>query len=338
MRLAAGALFTINTFIMVRRFTNFFSILVLLPLVAGVSALQGCALLSRGQMKAVESFTASGDSLSRYPGGFFEEMAGLRAARGLYFSASLSDGALRVEEINAIYAGKMKDLQLAKKANLSWEILGKYQNALRVLAGAARWQDAGREFRSLGRSVDSLVKEFNSLEIADAVLPMGIGKAAGRLVGYSSQLLIRRAQTRAVKGFVKEGDTLVSAVVASLVQVLKSPAVTALIENEKQGLEQNYISYLKSYGAANSNLSRSPLAYNDDKEYLALKERVEKLTYIRGGIISAANRMAKAHKKIAEEFTKKRKVDELYRELQDFEKEVKTLRKEIFAITKNWPY
>jgi len=323
---------------MVRRFTNFFSILVLIPFVIGIFFLQGCASLSRGQMKAVESFTASGDSLSRYPGGFFEEMARLRAARGLYFSASLSDATLRVGEINAIYAGLVKDVQLANKANLSWEILGKYRSALKVLAGAARWQDAGREFRSLGRSVDSLVKRFNSLEIADAILPMGIGKAAGRLVGYSSELLIKRAQTRAVKNFVKEGDTLVSAVVASLVETLKSPAVTALIENEKRALEQNYISYLKSFGSADSNLSKPPSAYNDDKDYLALKERVEKLTYLRGGVISAANRLAKAHKKIAEEFTKRKKVDELYQELQDFEKEVKVLRSGITTITKDWPY
>ncbi len=288
---------------------------------AFILLLFGCASLSRGQLAAVKSFTASCDSLDRYPGAFFEEMAQIRAARGLYFSASLGDAQNRVGELNSIYDGLVKDQQLAGKANLSWEILVSYQRALKILAGAARWEDASREFRTMGRKLDSLVYRYNRSDFAKNLLPTGIGRTAGRAAGITAMIFIKRAQTRAVKRFVEQGDVLVSGVVFELVQALKNPQVTFLIENERKGLDINYISYLRQNGShANS--------YEDDKYFLSLKERAEKLTYIRGGIISSANKQAKAHNKLAAEFKKRKKVGELFNELLEFEKEVSALSKE----------
>ncbi|MHC1779058.1 MAG: hypothetical protein AB9922_02340 [Bacteroidales bacterium] len=281
----------------------------------------GCASLSRGQLAAVKSFTASCDSLERYPGAFFDELAQIRAARGLYFSASLGDAQNRVGELNSIYDGLVKDQHLAGKANLSWEILSSYQRALKILAGAARWEDASREFRTMGRKLDSLVYRYNRSDFTKNLLPTGIGKTAGRVAGITAMVFIKRAQSRAVKKFVVQGDALVSGVVFELVQALKNPQVTLLIENEREGLDINYISYLRKTGTHANSLQ-------DDKYFLSLKERTEKLTYIRGGIISSANRLAKAHNKLAAEFTKRKKVSELFTELLEFEKEVSALNKD----------
>jgi len=283
--------------------------------------LYGCASLSRGQLAAVKSFTASCDSMERFPAVFFDELAQIRAARGLYFSASLGDAQNRVDELNSIFDGLVKDQQLAGKANLSWAILVSYQRALKILAGAARWEDASREFRTMGRRLDSLVYRYNRSDFTKNLLPTGIGKTAGRAAGITAMVFIKRAQTRAVKRFVAQGDQLVSGVVFELVQALKNPQVTLLIENEKKGLDINYISYLRKNGTHANSLQ-------DDKYFLSLKERTEKLTYIRGGIISSANRLAKAHNKMAAEFTKRKRVSELFAELLEFEKEVSALSTE----------
>ncbi len=283
--------------------------------------LYGCASLSRGQLAAVKSFTDSCDSLDKYPGAFFEEMAQIRAARGLYFSASLGDAQNRLLELNSIYDGLVKDKQLAGKANLSWEILNSYQRALKILAGAARWEDASREFRTVGRKLDSLIYRYNRSDFTKNLLPTGIGRTAGRAAGITAMIFIKRAQSRAIKKFVAQGDALVSGVVFELVQALKNPQVTFLIENERKGLDINYISYLRKSGTHANSL-------NDDKYFLSLKERTEKLTYIRGGIISSANRLAKAHNRLAIEFTRRKKVGELFTELLEFEKEVSALTKD----------
>lgn len=217
---------------------NFFVFLALLML-------SSCASLSKGQIKAIDSFTASCDSFSKHPTLFFEEMAQIRAERAFWYSSSLSDPELRVAELNSVYEAYVKDMSLAKKAGVSVEILLTYKRALKVLSGKARWEDAGREFRSLGRTLDSLVRKFNDLGFVEA-LPLGIGKSAGRVAGYTAEVLNKRAQAKSVRGFVIQGDTLVRAVTEVLCEVLASPSVNLLIENEKRGVEQNYITYLKA--------------------------------------------------------------------------------------------
>lgn len=291
-------------------------------------SLSSCASLSKGQIKAIDSFTASCDSFSKHPTLLFEEMANIRAERALWYSSSLSDPQLRVEELNSVYGAYIKDMSLAKKAGVSVEILLTYKRALKVLAGKARWEDAGREFRSLGRTLDSLVRKFNELEIVDA-LPLGIGKSAGRVAGYTAEVLNKRAQAKSVKGFVIQGDTLVKAVTEVLCEILASPSVNLLIENEKRGVEQNYISYLKASSPSTAN---DGYGYIHDKRYIELKGRAEGLTSRKAGIITAVKHLARAHTKLTTELQKGKQVADFWEEILEFNKEVEALEKGLKSI------
>ncbi|HCT94525.1 MAG: hypothetical protein A2X19_06630 [Bacteroidetes bacterium GWE2_39_28] len=229
----------------VLKVTNWVIVFLSLFVILSLFGTAGCASLSKDQIKAIDTYTASCDSFSKHPTLLFEEIAQIRAERAFWYSSSLSDPELRVSELNSVYGAYVKDMSLAKKAGVSVEILLTYKRALKVLAGKARWEDAGREFRSLGRTLDSLVRKFNDLGFVEA-LPLGIGKSAGRVVGYTAEVLNKRAQAKSVRGFVIQGDTLVNAVTEVLCEVLASPSVNLLIENEKRGVEQNYITYLKA--------------------------------------------------------------------------------------------
>ena len=308
---------------------NFFVFLALLML-------GGCASLSKGQIKAIDSFTASCDSFSKHPTLLFEEMASIRAERSLWYSSSLSDPELRVEELNSVYDAYVKDMSLAKKAGVSVEILLTYKRALKVLAGKARWEDAGREFRSLGRTLDSLVRKFNDLELVDA-LPLGIGKSAGRIVGYTAEVLNKRAQAKSVRGFVIHGDTLVKAITEVLYGVLASPSVNLLLENEKRGVEQNYISYLRAskpdpFNTFNIKLTPVGEAFQSDKRYFELKRRAEGLTSRKAGIITSVKHLARAHTKLTTELQKGKEVVDFWEEILEFNKEVEALEKGLKSI------
>jgi hypothetical protein len=274
---------------------------------------QGCASLSKSQIKAMDSFSISSEEFTQYPGLLFKEMAEIRMGRGLFFASSLSNPELRVEELTALLAGLANDTSLAEKTDLSMEILGKYQRALKILAGSARWQDVGVEFRSLGRNIDSLIERYNSLEIAES-LPLGVGKLAGRVVGTVAESINKRNQLNAVKGFVSAADTLVTSLVSDLSAILSSPAVMALIQNEDRGLDLNYISYVKA-------------GLSDDRGYLELRRRVEALKKMRANTVTAAKRLANSHSKIVAGLADKKKIDEVFEELLALEREVLTLRK-----------
>lgn len=333
-----------------------FRIFVLLSLLY----LGGCASLSKGQIKAVESFTASCDSFSKHPALLFDDIAHIRAERSFWYSASLSTPELRVDELNSMYAAYVKDNSLAKKVDASVEILLTYKRALKILAGNARWEDAGREFRSLGRTLDSLVLKFNQLQLTDA-LPLGVGKSAGRVAGYMVEINKRHSQARAVRAFVIQADTIVGIVAGVLCDLLTSPSVNLLIENEIRGVEQNYISYLKA-SAINHSFTFKPILsdtlksnssdafkpnssdvfklkisligdpFQSDKRYFELKGRAESLTKRKASTITALRHLARAHKKLSSELQKGKQVADFWAELLKFNNEIDALRRNLKAI------
>jgi len=268
-------------------------------------------------MGTIQSFSNSCDSFAKYPNILFSEMAKIRAGRGCFYAASLSDPQLRIKELNSLSKALAADLELAKKMDISLEILVSYQRALKSLSHTDRYNNTGREFRSLGRNLDSLINRYNLMDISDP-LPIGVGKALGRVVGYGAELWVRSAQTKAVREYVITGDSLVGAVSGGIVKILASEYVDELIENESNGLDANYLSYLKS--------SSSGRDFSGDREYIMLLDRVNKLSVIRSGSVAAAKALARAHGKIATEVVKHKKIKELYPEIERLDDELNALR------------
>lgn len=305
-----------------------------LVFIVGGASLSGCASLSKSQMISIQSFSSSCDNFARYPSALFVEMAKIRAERGCYYAASLSDPLLRIKELNSLNKALASDLALAKKMDISFEILDTYQRALKSLSHTDRYNNTGREFRSLGRNLDSLINRYNLIDISDP-LPLGIGKAVGKIVGYGAELYMRNAQTKAVREYVIAGDSLVGAVSESIVGILSSKSVADLIENEAKGLEANYLSYLRSDEGGGNSGGRDISGGRDfsgDREYLLLLGRVDALAKMRSGTVSAAKALAKAHNKIATEVVKRKKLKQLYLEIEELNDELSALRSSIEEI------
>ncbi len=286
----------------------------------------GCASLSNGQLSAVKSFSNSCDSFARYPSKLFVELSDIRKERGFFYAATFDSPDNRIAELNAITDAHTKELAIAKKCDVATELLFKYQRGLKRLCSDSRWEESGRVVRQTGRGIDSLIKKFNSLEITKAI-PMGIGKSLGKAVGYGTELFKKRAQSRAVKRYVKEGDTLVKVLVAGIAEILSSSDIMELIKNEQVGVEQNYRAYLISGKGRGWEMM-------SDKEYSELRLRALSLSKSRALISSSIKRLGNAHAKIASEMQKKRRIKELYKELEEFESEVKSLKKFIDGYSK----
>jgi hypothetical protein len=302
---------------------NYVGVAMVIAALAVLMLLGSCATLSREQIGAVEKFGNNCDSFKRYPSLLFEEIAEIRMERGLLYAATLQDPENRVEELEAIHDTYRQDLTLATKTDKSLEILRTYSKALRVLIGKGRWQSRGREFRSLGRALDSLVQQANKLQLFREELPEGVGKSAGVIAAYGAEHLMRNKQLRLTRKFIAESDTLVAVLSSQLVEVLRMPHVSAVIENEKTGVRTNYTNFLRAGSAA------SPAVTTEqDREFLELYERARRLTYSRGYIISATNRLAKAHKAIVLSMEKGKSAEELYDSLLAFADAISKIEKE----------
>lgn len=327
----------------------------LLVVVLSISA---CATLSKEQIKSVEKFSNACDSFNRYPSLLFTEIAQIRFERGLFYAASLNDPANKIAELNSISKAFDTDMKLATKYDASLKILKSYSHALKVLTADGRWKSRGVEFRSLGRALDSLIIETNKLNIFQETLPVGIAKSAAKIVAYGAETLVKNKQQKLTRSFVSQADTLVQALVEGLVQTLRDPNVSTLIENEKTGLPQNYKSFLMSNSttfpiststfpistSSHSNNIVSPttenrsvtLPFNSldyDRKYLQLKERCDKLTYSRGYITSAANRLAKTHKELAQSMHNKKRVGVVFEQLSKLIEDLDMLQKQFNLVT-----
>jgi len=279
---------------------------------------QSCASLSRSQLKSVNEFAAACDSLSAYPSLISSEMAEIRKERGIWYAVTLENPVLRHSELNATYAITKNSASSSAGLDASLKILQKYSRALSSLSHDNRVADPGREFRSAGRALDSLIGSFNSYRITRP-LPLGITATAGKIVGYGAELSAHNARTKALREFISEGDTLISVLSDNLAEILSGSEIKALIQNEREGLQSNYLAFLK--------MTRPYENISEDRRYINLLERAGSLEEIRRSSVSAVKSLRRAHSKMAAEIMRKKSFTEARLQIDEFITEVRSLSK-----------
>lgn len=283
-----------------------------------VPVAQSCASLSRSQLKSVNEFAAACDSLSAYPSLISSEMAEIRKERGIWYAVTLENPVLRHSELNATYAITKNSASSSAGLDASLKILQKYSRALSSLSHDNRVADPGREFRSAGRALDSLIGSFNSYRISRP-LPLGITATAGKIVGYGAELSAHNARTKALREFISEGDTLISVLSDNLAEILSGSEIKALIQNEREGLHSNYLAFLK--------MTRPYENISEDRRYINLLERAGSLEEIRRSSVSAVKSLRRAHSKMAAEIMRKKSFTEARLQIDEFITEVRSLSK-----------
>lgn len=279
---------------------------VVIVLVAG---LESCSVLSQTQLDRIENLALNADSVVSAPSAIFSTLSEVRLERGLFYAASFSSPEARFEEIQALAESSIEEKKRAEKADVYVGILNSYFRALRSIANEERWRGVGREFRSLGRGVDSLIVESNELFGKDT--PVGIAKVAGKTFGYFAENINKFRQTKYVKEFVALGDSLVAECTDSLASILKSKSLIELIENESAGLEANYKAYI--YAMIEGGY---PPQVSNDKEYVLLVEKMSSVKQIRNKAVAALRSVKNGHHKLLLELGKEDLEKEVFEDFQ----------------------
>ena len=269
-----------------------------------------CAVLTKSQLELATKLTVASDTVVATPKAIFDELTTVRLERGLYYAASLTSATAREKEINALAVARMADEQTVKKAEVYVDVLNSYLRALRSISADARWTAYGTEWRGLGRNIDSLILGANQTGLLDTKIPVGWAKLSGQYIGYMSERYMRLRQAKAVRSFVTEGDTLLAACIDGLVELLKKGDLIDLIENESEGLKNNYEAYLHRL-----ELSGLPADFAADRNYIELVQRIENAKYARSRCVTALQSLKRAHAKLVEELKKRQKIDFYFEEL-----------------------
>ncbi len=277
-----------------------------------VAVTAGCSPLSKAQIEAVGELTFRSDTVSRSPAILFGEMSELRLERGFYYAASLSSGTARYEEVTALAEASMDDEALVRKAAGYVDVFNSYVRALHSVSSEARWTGMGTEIRGIGSRVDSVLYRYNRLDTGYEDIPVGYARMAGRVLAYVAEEVMQSVQGTAVRNIVMAGDTLVAASCDSLMDILRSDGMNGLIRHEQESLRDNYSAYLRSM-----ELRGEPVSPENDRHYVDLIRRADRLSDVRNSCVSALRSMKNAHAKLAADFAsgKKEVAREVWEEL-----------------------
>lgn len=287
--------------------------------------LAGCSTLSKSQLKKISSFATVQDSL--LPAAIFQTLDDVRLERGLIYSASLTDTESRIHELNSLAEATVKQEKTSAKANVCFNILSSYASALKSLSADTRWKKYGTELRGIGRNIDSVAIAYNKLDWGTLYDP-GMAKNLGKTSGYLTEQYMKRRQRRLVYDVLVTGDTIVATCCDALIAGFKSADFLELIDNEEEGLENDYRAYLNSMQV----LDRAP-ATDFDKVYLTEKAQIEKARQLRKKNISMLQSLKKAHAALVREMDKPRTYSEYSSDLIELNGQIHDLA-EIYSTLK----
>jgi len=294
--------------------------LLFLVIIAAAS-LCGCSSLSKGQLESVAKFAETCDSFSAYPSLIFYELNKLRAESSIWYASSMTIPENRISELSKIYQAKKEGEKIAKGTDLSMNILSRYARALKSLAHNNRVEDPGREIRSTGRAIDTLITTFNSLKITKPITS-GIVSTAAKIVAYGAELNASRVRAEALRALIPEGDTLVNQLCKAMESILKEEEVKSLIIHEQNMIKSNYLSYVRIAG---SNI-------DEDRRFIELTERGDALNKLRTGTITSIGSLRRAHNKMALQIEEGISLPDLLADIDEFRTEVEKL----YKTTKRW--
>jgi len=256
-----------------------------------------CSVLTQSQIEMTEALALSSDSLTRSPSVIFRNVSEVNRERALFYSASLSSPEAHLLEIQSAAKHASSDEIEALKTDIYINILNSYCRALKSLAADQRHNSYGTEIRGIGRKTDSVLVALNGTVWIKNDIATGYAKLSSRYVALIAESIVKGRQAKAVKEFVTEADTLISECVEDLVAILKSDEVTALITNEKNGLEDDYRVFLTAATAQNT---PPPMFVETDRMYLALIRKLDDASRIRTSCITALRTFSRAHSRLKE--------------------------------------
>lgn len=267
-----------------------------------VAISQGCSVLSESQISSIEALTIKSDTMVNAPSAIFHSLNHIRVQRGIFYTASLGTPENRIEELDALAKAKVEGEKRAAKADTYVNVLSSYIRAVRSLASDERSEAIGREFRGIGNNIDSVIISYNIL--VEEQLPVGISKLSGKTLGYLAENLTKGKQFEFLKEFMTLGDSLVAECCDTLISILKDKKMDALIQNEKEGLENNFKAFLYEMERLGQ---VPPVEYYN--EYLILREKSLAINEVRNASVRALRYFKNAHHKIVEKLSQKQEID-----------------------------
>lgn len=283
-----------------------------------------CRTVSREQRAMVNQFALKTENFSAFPEKIWTELAIIRESRGVYYANSFSDPETHLKELDAVFRERMNDNKIPGKVKTIFSILDRYAEGLVLLSSDVQFQNRRKLLQGIGTDLDMLTGFYNHLDGIDH-LPVGAGTVLSQTFEAGSRAYLANRQFKALRKYVSQADTLVSALCDAMVEFLSSEAMGLLIQNEETGVTESFRFYLAK---------RSPPPVESEKEYLALRKSIETVKSLQQQTIRAVKNLKLAHRKLAGVLMQKPALKETAIAMYDFYRDVDQLNSLIRKMNK----
>lgn len=294
----------------------------------GSSILTGCATLTTSQVQAVNDFATLASHGAEYPEKILNKVIDSRYdSRVLLASQNVSANApLNYSALADLYQAKQRELAPVRRIKKSITVISDYAIALQKLSSPDFAKSASTSADALGKSVDNVTTRLNTSIPSTSLSPIGgvlsktLKEATGRYIGYK--------QTKAIKQFVLQGDSLVGTLLGSAESLLQNQAAL-FIQNARQDDSVNVDNLFRSI--------RPDAPYERYQLAVASFEQINKinqLTELNQQSVQALQQIRLAHKELKDKLLVKQKLTDIGKELGGLYKSVNELRSTYQEINK----
>lgn len=274
-----------------------------------------CASLTRTQIDNVNEFGKVTNNFSLFPSKILIELSDVRKKRGLLYTTTIKTPNLKINELDAIYKQSKSDFNASEKVDITLKIIDKYAQSLIILSSKKHVNNLEAQAKKFGIGIDSLTAIYNSKNV-EKKAPIGIGKAIKELIVLGGRQYIKVKQAKHIKKFVSKGDALIELMTANLLEFLNSSNINQLIIHEEKMIRRDYLTYLNHH---------HKITIQSQIDYLNLKKSINGIKSLHTQTIKATIGLRKAHQKLLNTISTKKKLKESIKEIKELYEDVKEL-------------
>jgi len=286
--------------------------------------LGGCLSVSKEQRTTVQQFAVKAGNFSTLPEKIWMELADIRELRGVYYANSFNDPLIHLSELDAIVRERISNDKIPTRVRPVFKILENYANGLVQLSSDASFNANVKLYGTFGTELETLVGDYNqTTEVSK--LPPGLGTLLAETLNLGTNAYLSNRQSKALKKYVNQADTLVSCLCSEIEKYLSSGLLIQLISNEDSGLGESFRYYFTK---------RMPPSIKSERDYIELKKRIEMLKEFRLQTLHAVKNLRIAHLALAETLNETKTLKEMAACLSSFYTDVEKLYKMVDEINK----
>lgn len=283
-------------------------------------AIQGCAVLTKEQIQAVNEFAKAGEHYTEIPTTVIETHAEIMYLDNIYETASTDLASVESVPDQIDKALKIKNdlLEQADKTKKILNVIDVYISLLKKLTSDVFSEKLAKNTTKLCKELDNAIEGYNDIADSDQTKLNAWGKYIVAGIQGAGGIFIKTKQTKSLKIAVENAEPQLEKISEALTKFMLKYSET-LGPYAVEGLTMTYMTLITN------DISRNTV--ESIKDFTEAREKAKSIKTLSEKSIKVIELFQKAHSKLHENLQKKRSIKGSISEIKSLADEIKGAQK-----------